>query len=93
MLNPGDSFGDYRVVRLLGKGGMGSVYLLEAETGVQVAVKILDPEASGDHASRLRFLREAELAQGTKHPNLVETYDIGEDPDTGLTGQVEKRQE
>lgn len=42
MLNPGDSFGDYKVVRLLGKGGMGAVFLLENAEGAQVAAKILD---------------------------------------------------
>ena len=84
MLQPGDSFGDYRVIRLLGKGGMGFVFLLENAEGSQVAAKILDPATAGDHEARKRFLREAELALGVKHPNLVETYDVGEDPDTGL---------
>ena len=84
MLSPGDRFGDYTVVRLLGKGGMGAVYLLENAEVAQVAAKILDPATAGDHESRKRFLREAELALGVKHPNLVETYDVGEDPDTGL---------
>ena len=84
MLKPGDTFGDYRVVRLLGKGGMGSVFLLENAEGDQVAAKILDPAEAGDHEARKRFLREAQLALGVKHPNLVETYDVGEDPDTGL---------
>ena len=84
MLKSGDSFGSYRVLRLLGKGGMGSVFLLENAEGVQVAAKILDPATAGDHESRKRFLREAQLALGVKHPNLVETYDVGEDPETGL---------
>ena len=84
MLNSGDRFGDYTVVRLLGKGGMGAVYLLKNADGGLVAAKILDPASAGDHESRKRFLREAELALGVKHPNLVETYDVGEDPDTGL---------
>ena len=43
MLRSGDRFGDYAVVRLLGKGGMGSVFLLETAEGGQVAAKILDP--------------------------------------------------
>ena len=84
MLNPGDRFGDYTVVRLLGRGGKGSVFLLETAEGVQVAAKILDPETAGDHESRKRFVREAELALNVRHPNLVKVYDIGEDPDSGL---------
>ena len=83
-LAPGDRFGDYTVVRSLGKGGMGEVWLLRTKAGAEVAAKILDPESSADHASRLRFLREAELAIGMRHPHLVETYDVGEDPETGL---------
>ena len=63
---------------------MGSVFLLENAEGAQVAAKILDPESAGDHESRKRFLREAQLALGVKHPNLVEAYDVGEDPKTGL---------
>ena len=84
MLKSGDTFGNYRVVSLLGQGGMGSVYLLENASGARVAAKILDPAMAGDHEARKRFVREAELALGVKHPNLVETYDVGEDPDTGL---------
>ena len=77
-------FGDYVVVRRLGKGGMGEVWLLRSPSGVEVAAKILNAASSEDHAARRRFLREAELARGMKHPNLVETYDVGEDPETGL---------
>ena len=84
MLKRGDAFGNYRVVSSLGQGGMGSVYLLENASGARVAAKILDPAMAGDHEARKRFVREAELALGVKHPNLVETYDVGEDPDTGL---------
>ena len=84
MLKPGDRFGDYKVIRLLGKGGMGSVFLLENDEGSEVAAKILDPATAGDHEARKRFLREAELALGVKHPNLIETFDVGEDPETGF---------
>ena len=84
MLNVGESFGDYTVERLLGKGGMGSVFLLTGANCRRVAAKILDPAMADDHESRKRFLREAELTLGVKHPNLVRTYDVGEDPDTGL---------
>ena len=84
MISEGDSFGDYTVVCLLGKGGMGSVWLLRSPTGEEIAAKILDEESAADHDARKRFLREAELAMGVKHPNIVETYDVGEDPDTGI---------
>ena len=49
MLQPGDTFGDYRVLKLLGKGGMGAVFLLENAQGGQIAAKILDLETAGDH--------------------------------------------
>lgn len=84
MLQIGDRFGDYTVVRFLGKGGKGSVFLLENAEGVEVAAKILDPATAGDHEARKRFLREAQLALGVNHPNLVRVYDVGEDPDSGL---------
>ena len=83
-LSEGSFFGEFRVVRRLGKGGMGEVWLLRSPMGEEVAAKLLDEASSADHAARKRFLREAELAMGVKHPNLVETYDVGEDPDTGL---------
>jgi len=83
-LVPGERFGDYTIVRLLGRGGMGEVWLLRSDAGNDVAAKILDPDASADAEARKRFLREAQLALGVKHPNLVETYDVGEDPDSGL---------
>lgn len=73
MLTPGDRFGDYTVVKVPRPGRHGAVYLLENAEGVHVAAKILDPASAGDHESRKRFLREAELALGVKHPNLVET--------------------
>ena len=84
MLKAGDRFGNYTVAKLLGQGGMGSVFLLENAEGGLIAAKILPPETAGDHEARKRFLREAELALGVEHPNLVRTYDVGEDPDTGL---------
>lgn len=67
MIDSGGFFGDYKVVRRLGKGGMGEVWLLEGTSGSLVAAKILDPETARDHESRKRFLREAQLALGVKH--------------------------
>lgn len=84
MLQVGDKFGSYDVIKLLGQGGMGSVFLLKGVNGRLCVVKILDPAIAGDAESRVRFLREAQFAQKVKSPYLIETYDIGEDPDSGL---------
>jgi serine/threonine protein kinase len=86
MIKSGDMFGEYRVVKSLGKGGMGEVWLLQIEERREFyAVKVLDPElAAKDREFRKRFLREAELAMSIKHPNLIEVFDVGQDPETGL---------
>lgn len=84
MLHVGDRFGSYEVVKLLGQGGMGSVFLLKGTDERHCVVKILDPSIADDKESRVRFLREAQFAQKVKSAHLIETYDIGEDPDTGL---------
>jgi len=84
LLKPGEKFGDYVVEQLLGKGGMGAVYLLRAPGGEKYAAKIMFPEAASRHEFRKRFAREAEFAMGLRHENLVSVYDVGEDPETGL---------
>lgn len=82
-LKAGDHFGDYVVERMLGKGGMGAVYLVRAPDGSHFAVKVM---LSGKmtHDLRRRFAREAEFSMKIRHRNLVSVYDVGEDPDTGL---------
>ena len=67
--------GKFRVVRLIGQGGMGAV--LEAEntlTGKRVAVKWMNPLASAEPTDR--FLREARAASRIRHPNVVDVYDF-----------------
>ncbi len=68
-----------RLVRLLGKGGMGSVWVADHLTlNTQVAVKfILASVASGDPAMLARFEREARVAAQIKSPHVVQTYDHG----------------
>lgn len=85
LLKPGGSFGDYEVVRLLGAGGMGAVYLIRgAASGREFAVKILDPEMErSDPEFKQRFIFEAELAMSIRHENLIEVFDVGRDPETG----------
>ena len=71
--------GRYRVERELGRGGMATVYLAEdEELGRAVAVKVLPEHLAGEEAFRARFLREARLAGGLSHPNVVRVYDAGE---------------
>ena len=82
-LKPGDHFGDYTVERVLGKGNMGTVYLMRSPEGEPFAVKIMHRKMVS-HDLRVRFVREAEFAMKIHHNNLVSVYDVGEDPDTGL---------
>src|SRR5574342_890161 len=68
----------YDVIRLLGRGGMGAVYLArEKALDRLVAIKVLRPEAT-DPASIERFRREAKTAARLSHPNIVPLYTFGE---------------
>jgi serine/threonine protein kinase len=77
----GETFaGRYRIVRLLGKGGMGMVYLaVQAPLERLVALKVLRSPAdpSMDPQFYNRFLREAEAASRLQHPNTITIYDFG----------------
>lgn len=85
LLEPGDKFGDYTVEKLLGKGGMGAVYLIRAPGGERYAVKIMFPDMVKKGAEyRKRLAREAEFAMRIHHKNLITVYDVGEDPETGF---------
>src|ERR687896_1230268 len=71
--------GRYRVMRKLGAGGMGNVYLAEdQELGRRVAIKILNDRHANDEQFVERFRREAKSAAGLSHPNIVSIYDRGE---------------
>lgn len=77
--------GKYRLLRILGRGGMGVVYEAEhAMTRRRVAVKILHAHhrQTGDAAKR--FINEAQAAGRIQHPNVVEVLDAGEDSDGSL---------
>ncbi|HEY5372596.1 MAG TPA: serine/threonine-protein kinase [Polyangiaceae bacterium] len=74
----GQRFGDYRVVRLLARGGMGRVY--EAEhipSGRVVALKRPDASASGDATALRRFRAEGRLLDSVRHPNIVRVFEVG----------------
>jgi hypothetical protein len=69
----------YRTLSLLGKGGMGRVYLAEDEIlRRHVAIKILPENALEDDHARARFLREARAMANIEHPNVVRVYSFGE---------------
>src|SRR4051812_13315541 len=73
-LNAGQIFGPYRIVRLLGKGGMGEVYEAEhLEHGRRLALKILQQALAGPE-ERVRFLREGRSAGSINHPNSIYVY-------------------
>jgi len=72
--NPGEAFGHYRIVRLLGQGGMGAVFEAEdQECGRRVALKVLGHRLDWPEA-RSRFFREGRLAASVNHPNSVYVY-------------------
>jgi predicted Ser/Thr protein kinase len=75
----GAKFGDYTIDALLGRGGMGTVYLATHERlGRKVALKLLAPQLAHDDAFRARFLRESRLAASLDHPNVIPIYDAAE---------------
>ena len=78
-LNEGDVFAGYTIVRLLGAGGMGEVYLAQhPRLPRHDALKILPAQLTADHEYRQRFSREADVAAGLSHPNIVGIHDRGE---------------
>src|SRR5579863_7916153 len=71
--------GRYRIIALLGKGGMGEVYRADDLTlGQAVALKFLPDEAAHDEALLERFRNEVRIARRVSHPNVCRVYDVGE---------------
>jgi serine/threonine protein kinase len=78
----GRTAGSYRISRLLGKGGMGAVYLARHPgIGSQVAVKFLHPRFSGDRNHVERFFNEARAVNLIGHENILKTLDFSVTPD------------
>jgi len=86
IFNAGDRFRGYVVERLLGKGGLGAVYLVRHELlETKFALKVLYPDVAATNDLYVkRFLREAKIATRIRHPNLVAVYDAGFDETRGL---------
>jgi serine/threonine-protein kinase len=69
----------YRIVRELGRGGMGVVYLaLREQDGARVALKTIKPAVAAGNVALLRFLREARILGELDHPNIVAFREMGE---------------
>ncbi|MET0810180.1 MAG: protein kinase [Thermoleophilaceae bacterium] len=76
---PGTTFASYRVESLLGRGGMGVVYLAhDPSLERPVALKLIAPELVQNPDIRQRFLREPRLAASLDHPNVIPIYEAGE---------------
>jgi eukaryotic-like serine/threonine-protein kinase len=75
----GRELANYRIVSLLGKGGMGEVYLAEDKRlHRKVALKLLPPQFTNDADRVRRFDREARAISSLNHPNIVTIFDIGQ---------------
>jgi eukaryotic-like serine/threonine-protein kinase len=81
-VQPGDALGRYELLSCVGRGGMAAVWAAR-HNGAHgftkiVAIKTMHPELSGDADFQRMFLDEARLAARIRHPNVVETLDLGE---------------
>jgi serine/threonine-protein kinase len=79
-IQAGTEIGGYRILNLLGQGGMGVVYLADnVATGQRVALKLLTPDLARSSGFRERFVREANYASSMRHPNVIEVFNAGEE--------------
>jgi len=78
-LEPGKSIGPYEIIRRLGAGGMGDIYLAEdTRLGRKVALKALPAHFTKDAERVRRFQLEAKAASALSHPNIITIYEIGQ---------------
>jgi serine/threonine protein kinase len=81
MLQAHERVGDFEVIRLLGKGGMGEVYeALQFNPERRVALKVLAPWLAGDDHALQRFWREAQVPANLDHPGIVRIISTGKTP-------------
>jgi serine/threonine-protein kinase len=74
----GEEFAGYRLVSVLGRGGMSVVFRAEnPRLGNVIALKVLDPALADDDIFRTRFLEESRIAASMNHPNVIPIHDMG----------------
>ncbi len=79
-LKPGDKLGNFEIVAIIGRGGMGEVYCArDMRLKREVAIKTLPSGFAADRDRIARFEREARAASALNHPNIVSVYDIGQE--------------
>lgn len=79
-MRPGREFAGYRVIELVGAGGMGRVYrAVQPRLERIVALKVIRPDVAAEPSFRERFEREARLAASVDHPNVVPVYEAGDE--------------
>ena len=75
-----ETLGQYKILDLIGKGGMGEVYRArDTRLGRTVAIKVLAATVAGDGERRERFLQEARASAALSHPNISALYEIGDE--------------
>jgi len=78
-IEPGTEVDHFKVVRLIGRGGMGEVYLArDTQLGRKVALKVVHPRQIGSPDAARRFLMEARATARFSHPNIITIYGVGE---------------
>ena len=89
-LRAGQTIGHYQLIRQIGRGGMGEVYLaLDARLERQVALKLLPPRFTEDAERVQRFRQEARAVSALNHPNIITIHEIGEASiESGESGSV-----
>ncbi|MGZ5432396.1 MAG: serine/threonine-protein kinase, partial [Thermoanaerobaculia bacterium] len=76
------TFDGFEIVRILGKGGMGTVYLArDQRLGRHVAIKVLNASELAYEDRKGRFLREARSAASIRHQNVATIHEVGETPE------------
>lgn len=80
-----DQIGDYRIIREIGRGGMGIVYEAEQQSlGRHVALKVLPTQVDQNHHALERFRREARAAANLHHTNIVPVFEVGQEGTTSF---------